>query len=248
MSETEKTKKTQNPDKKGFDYIRSGMDEYPFVIRIIDNVVIFLVWVFFKIFYPWKFKNLDSMLSELKMHGCVVIQNHVSMVEPVVMVVELWRHGIHTRPIYKVEFEKIGPAKWLFRHVGGIPVDRGKADMRCIRAAKDALARGECVLIYPEGTRIKSDDQKIEFNGGFAMIAQMAKAPVIPCAVVGAADPYKKRKTLRRKPIVIASDALIFDDMPGESRKDIQEAMERIGMEKLYALRDQLRQDNPTLW
>lgn len=248
MSEAQLNNKPQDTSHKGFDYVRSGMSEYPFYIKALDNVVIFLVWVFFKIFYPWKFRDLENMISELKTHGCVVIQNHVSMVEPVVMVVELWRHGIHTRPIYKVEFEKIGPAKWLFRRIGGIPVNRGKADMRCIRAAKDALGRGECVLIYPEGTRIKSDDQKLEFNGGFSMIAQMAKAPVIPCAVVGAADPYKKRKTLRRKPIVMAGSALNFDDMPGENRKEKQEAMERIAMNNVYAMRDELRKENPTLW
>lgn len=202
MSET-KTNSAKAKE-EGFDYVRSAMDTYPVPIKIALNVILFLIWVFFKIFYPWRFENIDAFADELKAQGCMVVQNHVSMVEPVIMIIELWRRGIHARPMYKLEFEKIGPAKWLFRRVGGIPVNRGAADMRAIRAAKEALQRGECVLVYPEGTRIKSDDDVPEARGGFAMIAQMANAPVIPTAVVGAADPYKTRKTIRRSPLTLA--------------------------------------------
>lgn len=238
----------QKATEKGFDYVRSAMDEYPLGTRILLTIILWLIWVFFKIFYPWKIERQDYLIEQTKSHGCVVIQNHVSMVEPVATVLTLWRAGVHVRPIYKVEFEKIGAAKWLFRRVGAIPVDRGKADMRAIRAAKEALERGECVLVYPEGTRIKSDDQEIDIHGGFAMMAQMGKAPVIPTAVVGAADPYKTRKTLLRKPIFAVGDALRVEEMEGESRKAKQEALEKTAIEQMYVLRDTLREQNPNLW
>lgn len=231
-----------------FDYVRSGMDEYPITTKVIGTIVLFLVWVFFKIFYPWKIEREQYLLDTLKRQGTMIVMNHTSMVEPVAIIVALWRHGIHVRPIYKVEFEKIGPAKWLFRHIGGIPIDRGKADMRAIRAAKDALVRGECVLVYPEGTRIKNNDETPEVHGGFAMIAQMANAPVVPMAVVGAADPYKTRPTWRKKPIFGVSDALTCDAMEGTSRKEKQDCMEKVAMKAVYALRDTLRAENPGLW
>ena len=70
--------------------------------------------------------------------------------------------------------------RWAFSRVGGIPVERGTADMKCLRAAQHALQRGEDVLIFPEGTRIRSREIKPEVHGGFALIAQMGKAPVNP--------------------------------------------------------------------
>lgn len=244
----EKAAKTKKPEEKGYDYVRNAMEDYPLGTRIALNIVLFLIWVFFKIFYPYKVERKDYLIEQVKKQGVMIVQNHVSMVEPVAMVLTLWRAGVHVRPVYKVEFEKIGAAKWLFRRAGGLPVDRGKADMRAVRAAKEALERGECVLIYPEGTRIKSDDQEIEMHGGFAMMATMAKAPVLATAVVGAADPYKKRKTLLRRPIIGVGDLLMLDDMPGESRKEKQQNLENKAIEQMYAIRDNLRKENPTLW
>lgn len=247
QSNTESSAKAKTYE-KGFDYVRSAMSDYPLGTRIALNIVLFLIWVFFKIFYPYKIERKDYLIEQVKQQGVMIVQNHVSMVEPVAMVLTLWRAGIHVRPVYKAEFEKISAAKWLFRRAGGLPVDRGKADMRAVRAAKEALERGECVLIYPEGTRIKSNDQPIEMHGGFAMMAAMAKAPVLPTAVVGAADPYKTRKTIRRKPIFGVADILRLEDMPGESRKDKQQALEDTAIAQMYATRDRLRNENPGLW
>lgn len=246
-SEANKPAKTATKE-SGFDYVRTGMDNYPAPVRVMGNVVLFLVWVFFKIFYPSKIEREQYLVEQLKAQGSMVVQNHTSMVEPVAVIVALWRHGIHVRPIYKLEFEKIGPAKWLFRRIGGIPINRGAADMRAIRAAKDALVRGECVLVYPEGTRIKSDQDVPEVRGGFAMIAQMANAPVIPMAVAGAADPNHTRKTLRKTPVFAVGDALRFDELEGESRKAKQEQMETVAMQRVYELRDGLRKRYPGLW
>lgn len=60
--------------------------------------------------------------------------------------------------------------------------------MKCLRAAQHALQRGEDVLIFPEGTRIRSREIKPEVHGGFALIAQMGKAPVNPLAICGWSD------------------------------------------------------------
>lgn len=235
-------------EEHGYNYLRNAMDDYPCGTRILLTIVLWLVWIFFKIFYPWSIEREDYLYEQLKGQGCVMVQNHTSMVEPVAIVLACWRKGIHVRPVYKVEFESVPCAKWLFRRVGAIPVDRGKADMRAIRAAKECLQRGECVLVYPEGTRIKTDNDVPEVHGGFAMMAQMASAPVLPTAVVGAADPNKTRHTLRRMPVFAVGDLLTWDAMVGESRKAKQEAMEEQAMQQVYSLRDNLRSEHPGLW
>lgn len=241
-------KKAVGKKGRGFDFVRSGIADFPLPTRIVYGFVAFVVWAFSSIAWPTRVDGLDELAEHVRGRGSVIVMNHTSMVEPVVFIVALWRRGIHVRPIYKTEFEKIGPAKWLFRRMGGIPVDRGTADLKALKAARDALGRGECVLIYPEGTRIKNDDQPIEVHGGFAMIAQMGKSDVIPSAVVGAADPYKTRPTRRRKPRIRCGSAISFDELAGATRKEKLAEMERVAMQRVYALRDELREENPGLW
>lgn len=234
--------------KGGYDFIRTGIDDYPLPTRLVYNFVAAVLWLFSSIMWPTRFEGLDELVDHVRERGTVIVMNHTSMVEPVVFIVGLWRRHVRVRPIYKAEFEKIGPAKWLFRRMGGIPVDRGSADLKALKAARDALGRGECVLIYPEGTRIKNDEQPIEVHGGFAMIAQMGKSDVTPTAVVGAADPYKTRPTRRRKPRIRCGRPISFTELDGTSRKEKLAEMERVAMERVYALRDELRHDYPGLW
>lgn len=246
------TKTRQKPKgergKGGYDFIRNGIDDYPLPTRLVYNFVAAVLWLFSSIVWPTRFEGLDELVDHVRERGTVIVMNHTSMVEPVVFIVGLWRRHVRVRPIYKAEFEKIGPAKWLFRRMGGIPVDRGSADLKALKAARDALRRGECVLIYPEGTRIKNDDQPIEVHGGFAMIAQMGKSDVTPTAVVGAADPYKTRPTRRRKPRIRCGRPISFTELDGTSRKEKLAEMECVAMERVYALRDELRHDYPGLW
>ncbi len=244
-----KASKSAKPAKQGgYDFVRNGLADYPAPSRFVYAFVAYVIWAFMSVFYPSSFEGLDEQIAKSRGKGVVLVMNHVSMVEPVVTIVALWRRGIRVRPLYKLDFEKIGAAKWLFRRMGGIPVDRGSADLKALKACRDALNRGEWVLVYPEGTRIKSDEQKPEIHAGFAMIAQMAKADVVPSAVVGAADPYKTRPTRRRHSKIVVGEAIAFDELAGSSRKEKLAEMERVAMERVYELRDGLRERYPGLW
>lgn len=248
MAANARKDKGHSDSRERYDFTRHAMADYPLPTRVLYTIVAAVVWAFSRIAWPTRLEGIDELVNHVSKRGSVIVMNHTSMVEPVVVITELWRRHVHVRPIYKVEFERIGPAKWLFRRVGGIPVDRGTADLRALKSARDALAHGECVLIYPEGTRVKSDDQPVEVHGGFAMIAQMGKSDVIPMAVVGAADPYKTRPTRRRRPVMRCGDPITFDELAGSSRKERVAEMERVAMNRVYALRDELRAENPGLW
>ncbi len=70
--------------------------------------------------------------------------------------------------------------------VGGIPVDRsgGEASDRALRTGLRALAHGQLLGIYPEGTRTP-DGRLYRGKTGVARLALEARAPVIPTAMVG---------------------------------------------------------------
>jgi len=77
-------------------------------------------------------------------------------------------------------------SKAFFSGVGQIPVDRsgGEASERALRTGLRVLAQGELLGIYPEGTRTP-DGRLYRGKTGVARLALEARAPVIPCAMIG---------------------------------------------------------------
>lgn len=152
----------------------------PALIRGTVFVVMAILWAFSKLMWRWKVEDADLLFERQEGRGSVVICNHTSMAELLAVETALFFGGRRIRPIFKSEFAKTKIVRWAFSRVGGIPVERGTADMKCLRTAQHALQRGEDVLIFPEGTRIRSREIKPEVHGGFALIAQMGKAPSNP--------------------------------------------------------------------
>ncbi len=99
----------------------------------------------------------------------IVVTNHISNFDPVA----LWHLPV------------VG---WLARSLAQIPVERRTPRAReSLAAAADALARGECVVIYPEGT-ITADPEGWPMTGhpGAARLALQTGAPVVPIGQWGA--------------------------------------------------------------
>jgi 1-acyl-sn-glycerol-3-phosphate acyltransferase len=109
------------------------------------------------------------------------------------------------------------------------------------------MQRGECVLIYPEGTRIKSDDQPVTVHGGFSLMAQLAKADVVPAAVVGARDVTPQGHHVARplKVYLKVGAPISFASLGVSKRKEQLQAMEDEAMRQVYLLRDELRREHP---
>ena len=221
------------------DYYDSAMSDFPWTARWFMNIIISVLYVVTKLLWPWKVERAELLTEDAR--GRVIIQNHESMLEPVITIVTLWRAGIHTRTVYKKEFDKILPATWLFSRVGGFPVNRGSADMKAVRRARAALQRGECLLIYPEGTRVKHDEDA-ELHSGYVIMAQLAKAPVQPTAVVGA-----RFLKFRSRVVMRCAEAIEWSELSSSKRKEQAAEMESRGMAAVFALRDDLRADYPEL-
>lgn len=227
------------------DYFDTGIKDFPLPARIFLRVVVLLLMGVTKLWFRWGFK--DAQLLKDDKTARVIIMNHPSMFDPVMSVVYLMWHNIPVRTIYKSEFGNNRLIAWLFSRVGAIPVERGTADMKAIRRAVAALKRGECVLIYPEGTRIRDNFARPEIHGGFALIAQLAGCDVQPTAIFGALDIKKKHSPLV-KPVKIwgaVGKRIAFSELASTKRKDQAREMEQLGMERVYELRDQLMKDHP---
>ncbi len=228
-------------------YYDRGMRENPPAIRALYLVIIGILFAFSKVYWRWRVERAEELLPTGDT-GSVIISNHTSMGEVVATVCHIVRTGRRVRPIMKSEFNKNPIVKWFFARVGGIPVDRGTSDMKALRRAQHALQRGEDVLVYPEGPRIRSDAQPVEIHGGFALIAQMAKAPVVPLAVCGFRDVTPPGAHIMRpvKTWIRCGERLSLSDAPAElKRRERLQWLEDESVRRMYEVRDALREEHP---
>jgi 1-acyl-sn-glycerol-3-phosphate acyltransferase len=126
--------------------------------------------------------------------AAVYCANHQSNVEP-----SLLFTALHPRMhiLYKAEINQIPILARAFRMGGFIPVDRRnkEAAMRSIEAGAASIRAGHSFLIFPEGTRSKTDELLPFKKGGFIM-AIKAQAPIVPVAVQGARAAMRKGSRL----------------------------------------------------
>jgi len=113
--------------------------------------------------------------------GAIVVANHVSGLDPLLVV------AASLRPvrflIAREQYERFG-LRWLFRAVGCIPVDRGQRPERALREALRALQHGEVVVLFPHGG-IHVHDTPALLKGGVVKLAHKSHCLIYPLHIDG---------------------------------------------------------------
>jgi len=180
--------------------------------------------------------------------GVLVVPNHTSYVDPIAVGRYLIWHGRWPRLLGKAELWRLPVIGWLARSTGQVPVERGTAAARhALDAAADALRGGECVVIYPEGTRTKDPDLwPMTPRTGAARLALSTGVPVLPVAQWGTHDVMPGTQLTWPRPgrtiRIVMGDPVPLDDLRAtpDDPASVRAAAERI-MTAVTALVEQVR-------
>ena len=116
--------------------------------------------------------------------GFVVVPNHLTELDPLTVAITLYDAGIMPRFLAKESLFRVPVLGRALRATGQVPVLRGTAEAAAaLTAARDELASGGAVVVYPEGTLTHDPDRwPMTGHTGAARLALATGVPVLPLA------------------------------------------------------------------
>lgn len=144
--------------------------------------------------YGKLFKSFASFLRfiyRVHVHGLenepdggklLLCSNHICLADPICICVTLRKN----QPYFmaKKELFKVPIVRRVIRIFNAYPVNRGASDLGAVHKTIDILNEGNCVGMFPQGTRCKGlDVSETEFKTGAALIASKSECPVLPIRI-----------------------------------------------------------------
>ena len=120
----------------------------------------------------------------------LLVSNHQSYLDPALVGL-----GCHRRQFAALArstlFENHPVFTWIIRMLNAIPVTQGESDVGAMRKCIAELNKGQALLIFPEGARTLSGEVE-PFETGTMLVIKRAKPLIIPVAIEGAYDVWKR--------------------------------------------------------
>lgn len=175
--------------------------------RGVNPVVYRIIRTLFVPFFLVYFRLQRIGREHLPSSGPLLLaSNHRSFLDPFVI------GTLVKRPVYYMAkrelFEKRWQA-WVLNALGAFPVDRGAGDGEALATARAILERGDCVVVFPEGTRVRPGPLG-DPRRGIGRLALETGAPVAPVAVIGSEDVRRGWRIRPRKVRIRVGRPLLF--------------------------------------
>ena len=188
-----------------------------FFNRLLRKIVKFNIYIYCKIVHRARIEGKENIPKEGALIYC---GNHESFLDPAIITATSPRD---VRFLAKAELWRFKFLAFFGKVFEEIPVTRDERDIGTVKTVLKALKNGECIGIFPEGTRngIAKGEQ---IKDGAAFFALRSGATVIPVGISG--NGKFTKVTLRYgKPI----------DLSGYGKDDLNKVTDII-MEKVLEL------------
>lgn len=209
----------------------SDMDEEQTIARVIEIIeektkkktkkpnrfyraIKFLFGKLFSLLYRLKVVNKDKEIFDKPF---IVCANHTSLMDVVVTVIAMKNE---IRFMAKKEIFKVPVLNWFVKAMGAFPVDRKKGDVAAIKTTLSLLKNGECVGIFPQGTRRPYEiPRETEVKDGIGMLASRAGVGIVPIYIK---NKKNKLKLFHRNTIIIGDyippEEIAFEELGGKEK------------------------------
>lgn len=163
--------------------------------KISRKIIIFLLYVYCKIVYRVKVIGVENIPSKGSLIFC---GNHRNYLDPCLIMITIKRE---TRFLAKDELQKNPFLKFLGKLFDIIFVKRDSKDITAMKESVKTLKSGNCIALFPEGTRngLEKNDGKIK--NGAAYMALKTGANVVPIGIQGPAKPFTRNIIIYGKPL-----------------------------------------------
>ena len=114
-------------------------------------IIKILAYIPFWILFPTIIKNKKNLPSG----KCVLVSNHRSNIDPLLLVNMIWREQ---HCLAKKELFKNWLLKAFLKGMKAIPVDRKNVEISTVKTCLKVLKNNKILTIFPEGTRNKTNN------------------------------------------------------------------------------------------
>lgn len=170
----------KNNIKEEKNYARRYANEYHLLRALFQAFAVYIMFYpFFKLCYNLKIEGKENIPKEGRY---IYSGNHVSMFDPLIVSFATGKPIVYMAK--KELFEGNNNLQWWIKRLGAFSVNREKPEIATFKTVKEVFKTKNWSLgIFPQGG-IK-DNKKIEnIQKGFAVIAQNAKADIIPVSII----------------------------------------------------------------
>jgi 1-acyl-sn-glycerol-3-phosphate acyltransferase len=127
--------------------------------------------------------------------GVLIVSNHQSFLDiPVLAVAARPRHVAF---VARASLAQSRFLDWLMRESGCVLVRPNTPDRAALEGMIAHLHQGDCVAVFPEGTRTQ-DGSMGDFRAGAIVAARRAGVPLVPAAIRGAFEAWPRSRKLPR--------------------------------------------------
>lgn len=200
------------------------------VLKMTLSIIVFyVIKLFCKIIFRYKVIGKQNIPKKGNLIFC---GNHKSYLDPIIIVLTT---GRYTRFMAKEDLKKNPILRFVCFIFDAIYVKRDSKDIGPLKEAIKILKTGECIGIFPEGTRNGLEKNNGEMKDGASYLALKTGAKIVPIGIIGSAKPFHKNVVIYGEPIDISA----YQTKNKDQEKENTEKLTQILKEEIIKLTNQ---------